>query len=127
MIGRRLAVSTRSLKLLAAVVWYGGGVVLVLKGADLLTEASTLRPGQGWPWLAVITGALLGYLKARYVFSKSCRRNLNRIAALDRPRIWQFFRPGFFVALVVMISVGATLSRLAHTLFLRKDAGFLFP
>jgi hypothetical protein len=66
------------------------------------------------PWFAVGTALLLGGLKARFLFSKSCDRNLARIAALDRPRIWQFFNPGFFVALAVMILTGAASSRLAH-------------
>jgi hypothetical protein len=37
-----------------------------------------------------------------------------RIDGLARPYPWQFFRPGFFVLLAIMISTGATLSRLAH-------------
>jgi hypothetical protein len=60
------------------------------------------------------TGLLLGGLKARYLFSRRCDRNLARIAALDQPRVWQFFKPGFFAALAVMILAGATLSRSAH-------------
>jgi hypothetical protein len=106
--------SNRSLKALSALVWYGGGIVLLLKGGSLLTEAAALRPGLAWPWFAVGTALLFGGLKARFLFSKSCGRNLARIAALDQPRIWQFFEPGFFVALVVMIVAGAILSRLAH-------------
>jgi len=109
-----LVVSTRSLKILAALVWYVGGVVLLLKGGSLLVEADALKPGQGWPWLAAVAGLFLGSLKARLLFSKSCQKNLERIAALDRPRIWQFFRPGFFVVLTIMILAGSTLSRLAH-------------
>jgi len=109
-----LTVSTRSLNILAAVVWYIGGIVLLLKGRSLLVEAGTLNPQQGWIWLAVIAAIFFGSLKARFLFSKSCRKNLNRIAALDEPKVWQFFRPGFFVALAIMIATGATLSRLAH-------------
>ena len=109
-----LVVSGRSLRVLAAVVWYVGGMVLLLKGGSLLVEANALKPEEGWPWLAAVGGLVLGGLKAKYLFNKSCQENLDRIAALDRPRIWQFFRPGFFVALAVMILVGATLSRLAH-------------
>ena len=99
---------------LAAVVWYIGGIVLLLKGRSLLVEAGALNPQQGWLWLAVITAVFIGSLKARFLFSKSCRKNLNRIAMLDKPKIWQCFRPGFFVALAIMIATGATLSRLAH-------------
>lgn len=109
-----LTVSTRVLNMLAALVWYIGGFVLLVKGRSLLVEASPLHPNQGWIWLAVIAAIFFGSLKARFLFSKSCRKNLNRIAALNEPKIWQFFRPGFFVALALMIAVGATSSRLAH-------------
>ena len=107
-------VSARSLSVLAALVWYVGGIVLLLKGSSLLAEAAVLRPGLVWPWVAVGVGLLAGGLKARFLFSKSCKKNLARIAALERPRIWQFYRPGFFVFLAAMILLGATLSRLAH-------------
>jgi hypothetical protein len=110
----RLVVSGRSLRVLAAVVWYVGGMVLLLKGGSLLVEANALKPHGSWPWLAAGAGLLLGGLKAKFLFTGSCRRNLDRISALDRPRIWQFYRPGFLLALAIMILLGATLSRLAH-------------
>ena len=109
-----LIASTRWLKILAALVWYVGGIVLLLKGGSLLVEAEALIPEQNWPWLAVVAGLFLGGLKAKFLFSESCQKNLDRIAALERPKPWQFFRPGFFVMLTVMILAGATLSRLAH-------------
>ena len=109
-----LVVSARSLKILAALVWYIGGIMMLVKGRSLLIEADALEPEQVWPWLAVFAGLFLGGLQAKYLFSKSCQKNLDRIDALDRPRVWQFFRPGFFAALTVMIVIGATLSRLAH-------------
>ncbi len=109
-----LVVSTRSLKILAALVWYIGGTILLLKGRSLLVEAEALKPEEGWPRLAAVAGLILGGLKAKFLFNKSCQKNLDRIAALNRPRVWQFFRPGFFVILTVMILVGVTLSRLAH-------------
>ncbi len=109
-----LVASTSRLKIIAALVWYVGGIVLLLKGSSLLVEAEALKPEQNWPWLAAVAGLFLGGLKARLLFSASCRKNLDRIAALERPKLWQFFRPGFFVMLTVMILAGATLSRLAH-------------
>ena len=109
-----LVVSARSLKILAALVWYIGGIMMLVKGRSLLVEANALEPDQVWPWLAIAAGLFLGGLQAKYLFSKSCQKNMDRIDALDRPRVWQFFRPGFFAALTVMIFVGATLSRLAH-------------
>ena len=107
-------VSARTLNILAALVWYIGGVILLLKAGSLLAEADMLRPGQPWPWLAVGIGLLIGGLKAKVLFSKSCQKNLSRIAALEQPKFWQFFRPGFFLGLALMITLGATLSRMAQ-------------
>jgi len=108
-----LFTSKRTLNMLAALTWYIGGVVLLLKGRSLLLEASELEPGQLWPWLAAAAGVAVGVLEARRVFVKACTKNLARIAVLEQPQLWQFFRPGFFLALAVMIAAGATLSRLA--------------
>jgi len=109
-----LVVSARSLKILAALIWYIGGIMLILKARSLLVEADTFKPEQVWTWLAVVAGLFLGGLQAKFLFSRSCKKNMDRIDALDRPRLWQFFRPGFFAVLTLMILVGATLSRLAH-------------
>jgi hypothetical protein len=99
---------------LAGLTWFAGAFVLVVKGGSLLAEAFTLRSERHWSLLAVVTGLALGFLQAKLVFINSCRKNLDRISTLERPKLWQFFTTRFFVMLVVMILVGATLSRLAH-------------
>lgn len=104
----------RRLVLLSALFWYGGGFVLLIKGASLAMAAHRLAPGYFWPTVVVVSGVLIGAVKARYLFSRSCRKNLARIAALAHPRWWQFFRPGFFIFLALMIGAGATLSRLSQ-------------
>jgi hypothetical protein len=109
-----ITTSARNLKILAALVWYMGSIVLLFKGGSLLVEADALKPDQSWPWLAITAGLFFGGLKAKYIFSKSCEKNLDRINALKQPKIWQFFRPGFFALLTIMILTGATLSRMAH-------------
>jgi hypothetical protein len=99
---------------MAAVVWHIGGIVLLIKAGTLLLEADSLRPEQNWQWVFVVVGLLLGALKARYLFSRSCRKNLVRIETLDQPRLWRFFRPRFFLLLALMILTGVTLSRMAQ-------------
>jgi hypothetical protein len=108
-----LTVSRQTLLILAAVVWHIGGIALLAKGISLIAEAETLQPGQHWQWIFASAGLLLGLLKARFLFSKFWHKNATRINALDSPRLWQFFRPAFFLMLALMIASGAALSRLA--------------
>jgi hypothetical protein len=109
-----LAVSRRTLKILAAVVWYTGGIMLVRKAIILLLEVQSLRPGSGWIVFAVAVGITVGVVKAALIFRKSCRKNLARIDALETPRVWMFFRPWFFFFLFLMIGSGVTSSKMAH-------------
>ena len=115
---RLFVVSRRSLRFLAAVVWYGGSIALLLKGSSLLLEADALKPEEEWPWIAAIAGLILGGLKGESLFKRSCRNNLDRIDTLARPKVWQFFRPRFFLFMTLMILFGATLSKLAHNNYL---------
>ena len=101
-------------KLAAAVIWYAGGIVLALKGWQMLSEADSMRPEKYWPWLAIITGLMIGFMKAKLLFARVCQKNLVRIEAIDHPRVWQCFRPRFFLFLFAMVILGATLSRMAH-------------
>jgi len=107
-------VSARTLNILAALVWYIGGIRLLQKGVELLIEAESIDPGLAWPWVAGFVGLALGGLKAKYLFTNSIKKNLIRIDGLSEPKIWQFFSPFFFAALTIMILAGVTFSRMAH-------------
>ena len=85
------------LRLLAALTWHVGVAVLLIKAASLLFQAHHLRPDELWPLWAALLGTAAGLLKGVFLFSRSCRKNLRRIAALENPKVWQFFRPGFFL------------------------------
>lgn len=106
--------SHRTLKILAVLLWLIGGVMLIRKGGELIIEAYALNPESLWAWFAVALGITLGGLKAKYLFRKACKKNLIRIDALEQPKLWQFYRPNFFLFLALMITFGAMLSRLAH-------------
>jgi hypothetical protein len=108
-----LPVSKNALKTLAAIVWLSGAIVLLLKGASLFAQAIALQPGKPWAWWPIAAAVLIGAAKARYLFGKFCRKNLDRINALDDPQLWQAFRPRFYMFLTTMVLLGATLSRLA--------------
>ena len=109
-----MVVSRNTLKLLAMLTWITGGVMLFLKGYALVAEALALKPGTALSYLPFPIAAALGSIKARYIFLPACWKNLARIEALPDPKVWQFFRPGFFLFLITMISLGVYLSRWAE-------------
>ena len=106
--------SSRTLKVIAALLWYSGAFILLAKGTSLLIEADSVQPGRIWTWLTIIAGLIIGWLKVKFIFRGACQRNLARISLLSEPKIWQFYRPGFLLFLVIMIIIGSTLSRMAH-------------
>jgi len=108
------AASTRTLNVLAAVLWYSGAIILFAKGTTLLLEADSLQPGRNWTWLSAVLGLSIGLLKVKFIFRRVCKKNLARISLLSAPKIWQFYRPGFLLFLAAMIIIGSTLSRMAH-------------
>ncbi len=107
-------ISHLTLKRLAALVWYIGPVILFLKGSQLATDAYNLEPdglGRSISWVA---GIIVGLIKTRFIFIKSCRKNMARIDTLITPRVWEFYRIRFFFSLLMMMLLGATLSRLSQ-------------
>lgn len=106
--------SIQTLKLLASLVWYSGAIILSYKSISMLSEAHAINPDQLQTWLTIAAGLLLGVIKAKYLFTKVCFKNLNRIKALQKPKLWEFYRIRFFLFLITMILMGSFLSRQAH-------------
>lgn len=106
--------SHRTLKLLASLIWYSGFIVLSIKSSELLFDAEKINPNQLWTWLAILSGVIIGAIKARYLYSRLCIKNLSRINALKKPKLWHFYRMRFFFFLFSMIILGKFLSRMAH-------------
>ena len=107
-------VSKNTLKNLAAIVWIIGAVVLLLKCGSLFYEAKLIQPENKFILLGIIIGFFIGGLKARFLMINFCKKNLDRISKLNIPKLHQFFTPGFFAALILMISAGNIMSKFAH-------------
>lgn len=112
-----MRVSHRVVAIIAAVIWYGGGISLIVKGGHLIAEAYELGGHSAIALAWGGAGVVAGLLKGRFIFNHACSRNLKRIAALADPRPWQCFRPGFLLLLAIMISAGAWMSRAAEDNF----------
>jgi len=108
------SITKKHLIIISALVWYAGGISLGLKSVSLLKAAYYIYPNLLIVVIAVISGILIGLFKGKYIFMKSCRRNIQRINNLKKIRLWLFFKPSFVIALALMITTGATLSRLAE-------------
>ena len=105
---RVLEVSARTVKFLAALVWHVGFLALLWKGARLLHAADALDPGRIWPWAAAAAALVIGSLKARFLLLPAARKNIARIDALEHPRPWNLYTPGF----LVFLSANILLARL---------------
>ena len=94
-----LSASKRTLNILAALTWYIGGVILLLKGRSLLLEANELEPVQLWPWLAAVVGIVVGLLEARRVFIKSCTTNnyLFKVSTEDFSKLFLYLRINYII------------------------------
>jgi hypothetical protein len=101
------------LKLFAMIVWYIGFIALSLKSYRLFAEAYSINSNLSYLIIFLLLAFLLSLLKTKYIFTHSCQKNLQRIEALEEPKIWQFYRVGFFIFLAGVISLGAFLSHQA--------------
>jgi hypothetical protein len=108
-----MQVSKLTLMVIAACVWYAGGVMLLFKGGGLVKGAHALDSESVWVYAAPMLGIVIGFIKARFIFNHACKKNVVRIKALANPRIWQFFRPGMLIFLAIIIPTGAWMSRMA--------------
>ena len=104
----------RTLKILAALVWYSGFVVLYIKSSILFLEAYKINDNLIWTSLAIVIGFSAGAIKSKYLFRKLCIKNLKRINKLQQPKIWQFYRIQFLIFLFSMIVLGLFLSQWIH-------------
>lgn len=108
-----MQVSRLTLTILAAFVWYAGGIALLLKGSALIKSAYAIDAQSFWSFAAPLLGIIAGLLKGKLLFSKSCRKNIQRIRSLVNPRAWHCFRPGMLLFLAIIIPTGAWMSRAA--------------
>ena len=108
-----MVVSRLTVMIIAAFIWYSGGVALVLKASSLVKSAYLINPCSIWVLLAPLLGIVAGLIKAKFIFIHSSTKNIKRIKSLPSPRIWQCFRPGMLIFLAIIIPTGAWMSRAA--------------
>ena len=108
-----MKVSQRSLIIIAAIIWYAGGIALLLKGGALIKHVYLMDAESIWTVIASLVGIGAGLIKGSVFFSRSCKKNIERIKTITHPSVLQCFRPGMLIFLAIMISAGAWMSRAA--------------
>ena len=87
------------------VLWLIGGVFLLHKGVSYI----------GNSWL-LFAGVFLGFLKGRFIFTKTVERITKRIYALQRPiRFLQVYPPMYWGIIGVMVLFGVGLRFVPET------------
>lgn len=100
----------KTLVTLSAVVWFTGVIFLTIKSASLLLTSYKNGVELFLILHAVSGGIVIGIIKAKYLFSEICKKNINRINSLKEPKLWQFYRKRFFIFLFLMILSGKLLA-----------------
>ena len=108
-----MKVSHLTLIIIAAFVWFSGGIALLFKGSALIKSAYLIDSQSVWTFSAPLLGVIAGFLKGKFLFNKSCKKNIKRIRTLVNPRVWQCFRPGMLIFLALIIPAGAWMSSTA--------------
>ena len=100
--------------LLSAAIWFVGGVFLLRKGLYLLT----MNPegGEETLLLVIAVGLLIGWLKGRFVLSRSVDRISERILSLPSPFPIKKIYPLYYYGLIlIMVGFGFGLKLLPLT------------
>ena len=107
-------VSNNTLKVVSALVWIAGGIILFYKGYIMLKQANTILFNIELISAVMVTAFIIGLLKNKYLMTPFTAKNLERIQRLDQPKIIQIFEPIFFFYLTLMIITGISISKLAE-------------
>ena len=103
-------VSNNTLKIVSALVWITGGIILFYKGYMMLKQANTILFNIELISAVMVTAFIIGLLKNKYLMTPFTVKNLERIQRLDQPKIIQIFEPIFFFYLALMIITGISIT-----------------
>lgn len=107
-------ISVRQLRRLAFLLWFAGGMVLVVRGIGFM-GADPAR-NMGLMLLGGVLALLIGVAKGKFVLSKTSQRNVERLEAFTEPQkpvaIYSV-RSWIMISIMVGISLALNFSNLA--------------
>lgn len=122
----------RSWIVFSGYLWFFSGILLLYKGLKFIAEAA-FKSDSVCSQLSQIFGSseqaataliafslMIGFIKGRFVFSKTVRRVVTRIASLQPPiRFKDAYTPGYWIVIGIMMTLGMSLKYLPISLDVR--------
>ncbi|MEM0950510.1 MAG: hypothetical protein AAGI66_00015 [Cyanobacteria bacterium P01_H01_bin.74] len=97
----------KELMLLACGIWMVGGLIMTLRGIDFIA-GYTLAENMTLVLISIALALIIGGAKGKFVLSKTCKRNIDRLNALTekkRPLSVYSIRSWVMISIMVMIAV----------------------
>lgn len=96
---------------IAGGIWGLVGVMMILRGADMFKLAVEQQQVSDTALIiAIATSLIIGGAKGKFVFSKTARKNKERISALSTPlKVHQVYSPKFYLFIIGMMAFGFSL------------------
>lgn len=89
---------------LSGFVWFVAGVLLLYKGIHFIASAQIAEQTATWLMMAAL---VVGFLKGRFVLSKTVKRVVTRIQSLPLPiRFWNAYAPSYWILIGSMVLLG---------------------
>jgi len=89
---------------LSGILWLAIGFLLLVRGLNIL---SSMEEVGNRPLVLVCTGLFLGFLKGRFVLSKTANKAVDRITSMHEPLpITAVFPLKYFLLIGIMMGVG---------------------
>lgn len=89
---------------LSGFVWFVAGVFLLYKGIHFIASAQLAEETATWLMMAAL---VVGFLKGRFVLSKTVKRVVDRIQSLPLPiRLWNAYAPSYWILIGSMVLLG---------------------
>jgi len=87
-------------------IWLGVGTMLLLKGLTIL-GSNVEKIDESSRLFLIFIGLAIGYVKGRYVLSRSAKRIVTRLLSLPLPlSIKNFYTRGYVILLFSMMALG---------------------
>lgn len=106
-----LKFKSKTLVLLAGIIWIAIGTILLSVGLNYLVNHPPVFTPSGAAPILIALALILGAVKGRFVLSRSAKRNCERLSQIKTPApLHQIFPPPFYFLIALMMLLGISMT-----------------